>query len=411
MNESAIEGHVDRRLNSVFRSRQVGVSAPGEGMVKLAAVPVGDRFNKQCTHVLFHCSSGGPWQVFVDEDLVYRGDDPVRRTMLLGRSRRGWQGLAPRWPVRGSINRAILWALQRLESPLVFELSIDLLGDDRFHDPAWEAAATSALSIEQSYVARDPLEPLLGSVVEELALDSLVPADVVLAATQEDAVRRTAETVVSSSESTGACLVGRSGVGKSLVARLAAAELIRHRVVRRAVLFHGTAVGAGSLFGPERDERLARTLQVLLETGECLVILEQFDLALLRSDITAPLLASALDRGLRLIAVARPEFRFGSIRSVAMLRRRLERIRLPPTDDYDTADILRRRLNQHPTAGKLDFPTPLVSLIVELSHRRPGGNPAAALRLLDAVLTRASLTERASVGPDDIYHFVPLAGD
>ena len=77
-----------------------------------------------------------------------------------------------------------------------------------------------------------------------------------------------------------------------------------------------------------------------------------------------------------------------------------------PSDANDTVAIVQRCLKHHALAGKLDVPFNLASLIVELSPRRSGANPAAALGLLEAVLTRAALEENTCVGPDDVYHFV-----
>jgi hypothetical protein len=418
MGDSAIATNIDRNLNHLFRSHQIRMSAPRGRMLKLESVPVGANFSKPRTHVLLRGSPNDHWHVFVDEDLLYRGDNRDKRALFAGGCRRGWRQLDLGPPLRGGVNHAIVWTLQTLESQLVFGLSLHLSEKPGPSGPPPDGAVNlpstdvGNMPGEGRQNETDPLAGLLGQLVEELPIASLVPPDVAPTPGQLDAVRRAAAVMLLRPPTPrGVCLTGPSGVGKSQVARCAAADLASAGRVDRVVQVHGSKIAAGAMFGPERDERLEQILMGLLPVRNCLVVLEQFDLALLRSDVAATLLAEALDRGLKVIAVARPEFQFAPIRSSAMLRRRLEMVPLRPADLHDTASIVQRRLNQHVKEVPLDIPPKLVELIVELSRRRPGANPAAALGLLEAVLARASLGRAACLGPDDVYHFVSPPGD
>ena len=138
-----------------------------------------------------------------------------------------------------------------------------------------------------------------------------------------------------------------------------------------------------------------------------LVILEQFELVLAKSDAAAGLVADHLDRGLCLIAVVRPEFRLKQLQSVAQLRRRLEPVLVGPPDEIELAAILRRRLETHPLCGQIELSADVLPMIQSISARRPGSNPGSALGVLDAVISRAVFAGQRCVGPDDVFHLVP----
>jgi ATP-dependent Clp protease ATP-binding subunit ClpA len=201
-------------------------------------------------------------------------------------------------------------------------------------------------------------------------------------------------------------LTGRAGAGKSTVARLAAEELVRRGLAEQVVEIHGAAVAAGAIFWPERDERLRQALEALCQATGAVAIFEEFDLVLVRSEAAAPLVADALDRGLKLIAVARPEFRPQVLKGQSPLRRRLDVVPIAPPEPDELVPILRRRLAVHGLAGQVELAPTVLPLVADLSARRSGANPGAAIGLLEAAINRAAFEGRRCIGPDDIYHLV-----
>ena len=86
-----------------------------------------------------------------------------------------------------------------------------------------------------------------------------------------------------------------------------------------------------------------------------LVLLDQFDAVLELSDISGGLLVRHLDRGLRLIAVARGDFCLDLPESLVPLRRRLRSVYVPALDARETVQVLQRRLCLPPVVRQDNF--------------------------------------------------------
>jgi hypothetical protein len=176
------------------------------------------------------------------------------------------------------------------------------------------------------------------------------------------------------------------------------------------MLVHGAAVCAGMIFPPQRDERLGKALEAALHAGDVLVVLEQFDLALGQSRVAASLVADALDAGLKLIAIADEAGWQEGGAQCDELRRRVQIIPPASLPMEEIGMILQGRLEEHPLAEQIEAAPELLATVIKQSHWMPGVNPGAALGLLEAVLTRASLDHRTLIGPDDVYHAVEVFG-
>ena len=161
---------------------------------------------------------------------------------------------------------------------------------------------------------------------------------------------RGAETVTRGAAPQCPLLLGPSGCGKTAVARAAAGELAGRGLVRRLLDVHGAAVCSGAIFWPERDEKLRQTLEAVLASGDVLLLMEEFDLAIARSEAAAALVAEALDRGLKLIAVSRPEMSLKQLGKTPHLARRLEPIAAGEPDREELFSILRGHVAEHPRA-------------------------------------------------------------
>lgn len=399
MPQPTLTQQVSRPLHGLLAAHRVECFQPRERMLQLNSVPAGTDFSKPCTNVLLREQpAGGAWLVYVDEDLKYRGGDAARQALFGGAARRGWLPLAAAAPVRGDVNAAILWALERLES--------GLRGASEHDEPCLPQAVARPSPAQKAAEASGlpPLDSALQRVGRRLAAEELLPAAFSPTEAQADAIAKTAAAVLRAFAPRCPLLIGPAGTGKTAVARAAAGELVRRGMADRAIEIQGSAVNAGAIFWPERDERLRQTLETLLATPRVVVLLEQADLALVKSDTAAALLADALDRGLRLIAVARPDFTPRQIRSAGLLRRRLEPVRVAPPEDAELTAILRRRWADQPCASEVELSPDVLPLVAVLSRRRPGGNPGAALGLLEAIVGRAAFGGQRCVGPDDVYH-------
>ena len=387
MTERILTKEVSPPLNRLLATHRVECFQPRERMLQLNSVPAGERFSKRRTNVLLReQTAGGAWLVYVDEDLKYRGDDVARQSLFGGPARRGWLPLVVPQPLRGDVNQAIVWTLEQLESGV----------------RAMVPEETTLLS-PSSDEAPPPLDSVVRRVGRRLSGDEL-PAATFATESQVDAIAQIAATVLRSAAPRCPLVIGPAGTGKTAVARAAAAELLRRGLVEEVLELQGAAVSAGAIFWPERDERLRQTLEALLMRSRPLAILEQVDLALTKSETAAALLADAIDRGLRLITVARPGFSLRHVRSAALLRR-LEPVRVGPPEEGELTEILARLWADHPLAAEVELSPDVLPLVAALSKRRPGGNPGAAIGLHEAVAASAAFGGRRCAGPDDVYHY------
>ena len=391
--ETSLRQQLDGQLCRLLATRQVTISQPRDQMLQLNDVPVGPDFNHPSTNVLLcQVSPSSPWQLFVDDDLAYEGEEPARRHALSGHRRRGWQPCAVHPPLVGDVNEAVKGALEWLGTDLT-----DLAG----------AETGTAVPPRKTSAAAVPLPGLLPGTGRVLGREELAPPGLEALPSQEELVLRIQETVLRRFAPRCPLVLGGPGTGRSTLARWAGAALLDRRAVDQVLEIRGAALCAGAVFLADRDEKTRYTLDVLAEQRQrTLVILEQFDLLISKSAAAATLFSDHLDRGLRLVAVARPEFQLGRFRHSLQLLRRLEAIAVHAPEEHETAAILRATLVRHPLAGEIELPPSVLGLICRVSSRRPGENPAAALGLLDAVISRAAVAGQGCIGPDDVFHAV-----
>ncbi len=380
------------QLGRLLKVNSVTCSQPKERMLQLDEVPVGAAFNHGSTNVLLcEDAKSGRWDVYVDEDLVYTGDNPKRQKVFQGIRSRGWRLLFVDTKLPPDINVVIVWVLQQLESKL-------------------RRLAPEALSCSFEALAGQ-FDDGLGAALDKrtcrlLHPHELVPSGLEPTLSQVDLNERAAETVLRGVAPNGPLLMGPAGVGKTTGARLAASELCRREIVQTVIEVRGSAICAGAVSQPERDERLRTILETYVDEPTTLLIVEQLDLALMRSAVAASLVAERLDQGLKMIAVASPQYNPRALRLGGQLQRRVEPCHLAPPDHGELTDILRQWMRRNRLAADLEMSVDVLPLVARLSSRRAGANPAAAVGLLAAVMNRAVFSGGRCVGPDDVFHLV-----
>ena len=380
---------VDDRWVHAMEARAVQISAPSQDQLQFDAVEVGPLHSKPRTNVLLHRRLGPQgWEFFVDDDLAYLGGDEARRKLFTGPRFQHWQELMVPRPVQGDVHEAMLQLLHWLDSPMRERLPI----------PPRSGMAG---------IVPPTLGPHLQDVARLAGLDELVPDGFRPTPAQAEAIARVAAAIMQPVSPCCPLIHGPSGGGKHFLVRGAAVELIARGHFDQALEVSGTAVAAGMIFRAQKDERLYSVLDAAFDRKGTLVLLDEFDAAFEQSDIAAGLIARHLDRGLKMIAIARGEFEFSRVETLAPLYRRLHMVYVPPMSPAETIEILNRRLLHHPLVGKVEVATGLVPSIVRAADRLPGANPGAAIQLLDALLSQAAWLNAGVVGLDDLLHFLP----
>lgn len=389
----AVREQINERLVKVLDENRVEVIRPQAQMWQLNGVLAGTQFTKPRTNLLL-CDRGyGAWEVFVDEDFYYVGPDAERRRVFCGARQSRWLALAPEEPVMGNFDRAVLAGLEMIDSPLqeAWRKYGDLQDTGR---PPNRAALKRLETFGQVLNGHQLNTPQLRATPS-----------------QRDRVAWVVETVCRTRAPTCAWIVGGAGSGKSALARLAAVRLVEFGVERRVLLAHGAALCAGMIFPTQRDQRLGKTLEAALHAGDVLLVLEQFDLVLGNSRVAAALVADALDAGLKMIAVGTGAGEGETEVAGDELRRRVQFIPAQPLPIEEVGMILQGRLEEYPAGENLEAAPGFLPAVIKHSRVMPGENPGAALGLLEAVLTRAALSGRTLVGPDDVYHAAQIYGE
>jgi hypothetical protein len=366
---------LNEQLRRALDAQRIEVLYPRERMIQLNGVSAGQGFSKPFTNVLLRQRAGGAWEVFVDEDLHYLGDDPARRGLFGGGHHARWSRLQLAAPLEGDADQAVLGGLRLLDSPILQRLS-DL--------PSARPAA----------VPDDPWSALPPPPPES--------APVELTPRQREWAERIAQ-VVSRPPPSGALLMGRSGVGKSTLARAAVQALTARGWASGITAVSGAQVSCGAVFLAQRDDSLRQTLQATRRAPRQVLLLEQFELACGNSPVAASLLTDALDGGLRLIAIATPGFTLGLKRFPTLLRR-LQPLWISGLEPAEVLPLLERRLAAAPEARRLAIREEVLPVILRLTDRQSTANPGAALALLDAVLAHAAWSGATCLGPDEVYH-------
>jgi hypothetical protein len=161
------------------------------------------------------------------------------------------------------------------------------------------------------------------------------------------------------------------------------------------------------VFPQQRDERLRQVLELAHARRGALVILEQFDLVARHSETAACLIAEYVDRGTKLVGIARSEFTPKELDLCDLLARRVEPLVLAVPDPAEQRAIVLDRLRSHPLAGRVEVAPEVVPAVLLLARLRAGAGPGAALGLLDAALARAAWSGSPLLVPDDLYDLVP----
>jgi ATP-dependent Clp protease ATP-binding subunit ClpA len=296
--------------------------------------------------------------------------------------------LTPPEPVEGDVNQVLLRALEWLDSP-------------------WRNQISASLPDAVTRSAVEPLDPQLARVGRILTHRDLQRLSVEPTAAQAEAIRRIAEIVTRCIAPACAVVCGPSGCGKTASVATAALRLLARPAVREVLHLAGAAIASGAIFPPQRDERLRQVLELAHARPRTLVVLEQFDLVVRHSDTAACLIAEYIDRGLKLVAVARSEFTPKDLEYCDVLARRAEPVLLGAPEPEEQRQIVLRRLQSHPLAKRLEVAPEVVPTVLLLARLRYGANPGAALSLLDAGLTRAAWSGTPLLCPDDFYGLVP----
>ena len=381
---------LDPKLQVALQQYAVRIASPKGGMLQLDAVPVGEGHTKPRTNVLF-CAHPAEesWRVFVDDDFRYTGAEPSRAALYEGERVAGWRELTPPVMLQGNIDAAIVRVLDWLDSPVrEAELPEQEPGGD---------------------VEELALDPHLRRVARYLPPRELAARSVEPTAAQAELIARIPEILARRAAPSCPVLAGGAGCGKSTIAGMAAAKLIERGAIGRVVEISGAKVCAGSVFLPQRDERLRQTLETALPLADTLIVMEQFDLAIGHSETARALLADSLDRGLRLIGVTRAEFSPDSWADCPTLLRRLEVLAVEEPNVAEVRQLLLDRLERRLASNPIEVAPEVVPTVLMLAPLRPGANPGTAVGLLEAVLAHAACSPSAMATPDDLYHLVPHA--
>jgi hypothetical protein len=371
------------RLMEVLEAHRVQISEPQDQMVQLNAVRVGPCFTKPGTNVLLVYET--TWQVFVDEDLLYVGDDPQKHQAFLGETRDGWQQLAV--PIEGDANVAVTRVLDWLESPM-------------------RGIARRTVRVGRSALPVPPLDPHVERVGRFVDTEQLKALAVKLTDGQSEVADRAAEVVTRLPTPVCPIIHGRSGSGKTAIAATAACQLIERHYVDRVLQISGAAIAAGAVFWPQRDDRLRHILHVLPNMQRTLVLIEQFDLLLNSTEVAVSLITECLDRGTRLIGVMRADESIYDVETSISLLRRIQPLHVGEPEPEEIRTILDERLSRHPLAEHIEIAPEVVPAVMMLAHLRPGANPGAAVGLLDSLLAHVKWSGSKLATPDDVYHLV-----
>lgn len=382
----AIVDQLNDQSADALRQHAVQVATPNEEMLELKAVLVGEGYTKPRTNLLLRRMPGlDRWEIFVDDDFHYTGDDDRRRRLFCGDRMNQWLALTPPEPVEGDVNRALLCALEWLDSPIRNAIAV--------RSPPKRPVA-----------ALDPQLARFGQLLLRGDLERLAIRPTVA---QAEAIRRIAETGMRALLPACVVVCGPAGCGKTAVVATAGLALLDHSHIREVLRLSGAAIVSGAVFPQQRDERLRQVLELCHARRGALVVLEQFDLVARYSETAACLIAEYVDRGTKLVGVARSEFAPKELDQCDLLARRVEPVVLAVPDPAEQREIVLERLRSHPLAGRVEVAPEVVPAALLLARLRAGAGPGAALSLLDAALARAAWSGSPHLLPDDLYDLVP----
>jgi ATP-dependent Clp protease ATP-binding subunit ClpB len=364
-------------LKARLKRLKVRVDKPDADTLVLRNVPADGRcFNKPQTSVLVkRPREGMPFLVCVDEDLEYCGPDPglARAFAAAGRSQ-GWRVVTAAAGVYEQAADAV-------------EQTLDLLGSNGRSDPAAEP--------------RQPAPPapgLLGRFAVNLTAELRAGAARPTVGREEQAEQ--VATSVLAWQRRLPVVVGPPGVGKTNLIYRVARQLDEVRPEWEVLSLDLTSVLAGALWEAEREKLLNAALEEA-PRGQAVLVLERLELAVMTSPMAPWLLASALDRGVRLAGTSLPGFIDKLARGP--LARRIDTVDLGELAREDTAQALAQLNEKIAEHHGVMIEAETVDAAVARSLSLAGNLPDIAIALLDAAAARAALHRQATVTLCDFY--------
>jgi hypothetical protein len=368
----------DTPLGMRLRAHRVQVRADGPDGVILQNVPANRRyFNKAGTNLMVKRGHEGlPAVVAVDHDLEYRGADPVLvRAFTGGTIRQGWR---------------ILF-VEATAPPLatVVEDALRAVGFDGA-EPAWNPSSGPHPRENEGAVGGvirrcgRPVEPLLEQA------DARARGD----------VERAAAGLV------GLCprlpvFVGPPGVGKSYRLRGLAWRL---PAVLPGVRLVGVDLGPlflGTLMDPERENLVGAVLEEACSDAHVVVALERIELVALETRHGTAALASAMERGARVVGTtAGPSL---TMFDDSPIERYMQAIVVALCSVDEACALVRESLPRLEAHHGVRVAEELVRPMVDRVATRAGHLPSAALSLADLACAHARLDGRDAVGIAQIY--------
>jgi hypothetical protein len=377
---------IEDSLREFLASQDIEVLTPRKRMLELKSVPIGPGFSKPCTNLLMWDRE--TWRLFVDDDLKYSGDDSRNDGLLAGPCRKRWQPLSPTKQFVGDVNNVLLSALELLNSPLR-EMLDALEGPFAKHR---NAVDETDFELKPGWYAE-----LFD--VRQFDGSSMLPTDA-----QADAIDRIVLSAMRRESPICPVLVGPSGSGKSVAARLAAERLVKSGAVRDVFVISGASLHAGISYEAERDERLTEAFAVAAAGVDPLIIFEQIDLLLVSSKLVRALTADLIDRGVRLIGITQAGFDPIRLRSSGSLPRRVEFVWVDGGQPSEMLRVIAKRLENWPLSREMDVLPEAAAAAVALSARSSDVEPAGSMGLLESVLIDARERGVKLVGPDEVFH-------
>lgn len=323
------------------------------------------QFNKPHTNVLVkRPSTGLPFLICVDQDLIYCGSDrDLARTFDSAACRQGWRVIAPGAALPTRADDAV-------------ERALAMLGCTAGQIPS---TLLTRFGVSLTAKVRDrSAPPTVGR--EELA--------------------EQAATGLLAWQPRFPVIVGEPGSGKTNLLYKVAGLLARARPDWDMVSVDLAKVLAAAVWEGERVKLLAALLD---ETASCnlVVALERLELATTATPLASWMLAGALDCGARLIGACLPHF--APELEAGPLAHGIDLIKLTELICEDAHAALNRMRAALAAHHGVQIDADIVAAALDRSLSLAGSLPGKAIALLDAAAGRAALLRQPTVTLCDVY--------
>jgi len=364
----------DSPLGEKLKAHRVRMRTEGHDTLILHNVPANPRyFNKSGTNVMVKRARASlPFLIAVDADLAYSGPDPaLNRAFAGGSTQQGWR---------------IVFLDSRGEGQWaeVVEDALQAVGFDGA-EPRWRSHEEPAVGEEPGLLARFGVDLTLHQIPGTAGRDdalSEVMSVLLLAHARMPVV------------------LGQSGVGKSHLLRVVAAEC-RRSIGARLVAVDLCHLFAGTALDAERENLLTTVVDEAMQAVGTVLALERLDLVFTETRLGPGALARAIDVGARLVGTAPPPLLPRLEHS--LLGRRLHPLLLLPLGRADTVTAVHVALPALLAHHGVCCPDTLADVIVDASRGLAGCQPAAAIGLADAACARARLAGALDVDAIHVY--------